>query len=423
MEKESFFEEVVKFRNTFKISQEDLAEEVGISQSMLSRFEQGENVRLSEGELEKLKYVINTYRKENSLNAMIDWIKVTVKENDPIEVCQKYLNMKFDYFQKTVGRHHYVARYEYSSITIYEPSKEVKYGCMIEMSGQGCRYFEKMLDEQGMTLIDWLRFISKHAENFPRIDLAVDDYIEYFSIPVLLDKIERGEYLTEFKSIVPKYEYGDRKNKYSKGLTIYFGKRTSKLHFCFYQKNFEISKKHGIPLEEIEVKNRYELRVCDDYAIDIVKQLVEWEEVLPVAMGLIKKKLVIVQRLKHKISSETLRATFKKGKIKIWKPWKQFMYDVDTIRIESKPIEDDYVRLLRREDYLKKQAMASVLLIKDIDEALGTNILENIIEEVRKKENSRNEHLLKVATTQLKDVILKNNGFLVNDIESDVEDD
>lgn len=423
MEKESFFEEVVKFRNTFKISQEDLAEEVGISQSMLSRFEQGENVRLSEDELEKLKYVINTYRKENSLNAMIDWIKVTVKENDPIEVCQKYLNMKFDYFQKTVGRHHYVARYEYSSITIYEPSKEVKYGCMIEMSGQGCRYFEKMLDEQGMTLIDWLRFISKHAENFPRIDLAVDDYIEYFSIPVLLDKIERGEYLTEFKSIVPKYEYGDRKNKYSKGLTIYFGKRTSKLHFCFYQKNFEISKKHGIPLEEIEVKNRYELRVCDDYAIDIVKQLVEWEEVLPVAMGLIKKKLVIVQRLKHKISPETLRATFKKGKIKIWKPWKQLMYDVDTIRIESKTIEDDYVRLSRREDYLKKQAMASVLLIKDIDEALGTNILENIIEEVRKKENSRNEHLLKVATTQLKDVILKNNGFLVNDIESDVEDD
>lgn len=423
MEKESFFEEVVKFRNTFKISQEDLAEEVGISQSMLSRFEQGENVRLSEDELEKLKYVINTYRKENSLNAMIDWIKVTVKENDPIEVCQKYLNMKFDYFQKTVGRHHYVARYEYSSITIYEPSKEVKYGCMIEMSGQGCRYFEKMLDEQGMTLIDWLRFISKHAENFPRIDLAVDDYIEYFSIPVLLDKIERGEYLTEFKSIVPKYEYGDRKNKYSKGLTIYFGKRTSKLYFCFYQKNFEISKKHGIPLEEIEVKNRYELRVCDDYAIDIVKQLVEWEEVLPVAMGLIKKKLVIVQRLKHKIFPETLRATFKKGKIKIWKPWKQFMYDVDTIRIESKPIEDDYVRLSRREDYLKKQAMASVLLIKDIDEALGTNILENIIEEVRKKENSRNEHLLKVATTQLKDVILKNNGFLVNDIESDVEDD
>lgn len=423
MEKESFFEEVVKFRNTFKISQEDLAKEVGISQSMLSRFEQGENVRLSEDELEKLKYVINTYRKENSLNAMIDWIKVTVKENDPIEVCQKYLNMKFDYFQKTVGRHHYVARYEYSSITIYEPSKDVKYGCMIEMSGQGCRYFEKMLDEQGMTLIDWLGFISKHAENFPRIDLAVDDYIEYFSIPVLLDKIERGEYLTEFKSIVPKYEYGDRKNKYSKGLTIYFGKRTSKLHFCFYQKNFEISKKHGIPLEEIEVKNRYELRVCDDYAIDIVKQLVEWEEVLPVAMGLIKKKLVIVQRLKHKISPETLRATFKKGKIKIWKPWKQLMYDVDTIRIESKAIEDDYVRLSRREDYLKKQAMASVLLIKDIDEALGTNILENIIEEVRKKENSRNEHLLKVATTQLKDVILKNNGFLVNDIESDVEDD
>ncbi len=423
MEKESFFEEVVKFRNTFKISQEDLAKEVGISQSMLSRFEQGENVRLSEDELEKLKYVINTYRKENSLNAMIDWIKVTVKENDPIEVCQKYLNMKFDYFQKTVGRHHYVARYEYSSITIYEPSKDVKYGCMIEMSGQGCRYFEKMLDEQGMTLIDWLGFISKHAENFPRIDLAVDDYIEYFSIPVLLDKIERGEYLTEFKSIVPKYEYGDRKNKYSKGLTIYFGKRTSKLHFCFYQKNFEISKKHGIPLEEIEVKNRYELRVCDDYAIDIVKQLVEWEEVLPVAMGLIKKKLVIVQRLKHKISPETLRATFKKGKIKIWKPWKQLMYDVDTIRIESKAIEDDYVRLSRREDYLKKQAMASVLLIKDIDEALGTNILENIIEEVRKKENSRNEHLLKVATTQLKDVILKNNGFLVTDIENYVEDD
>ena len=423
MEKESFFEEIVKFRNTFKISQEDLAKEVGISQSMLSRLEQGENVRLSEDELEKLKYVINTYRKENSLNAMIDWIKVTVKENDPIEVCQKYLNMKFDYFQKTVGRHHYVARYEYSSITIYEPSKDVKYGCMIEMSGQGCRYFEKMLDEQGMTLIDWLGFISKHAENFPRIDLAVDDYIEYFSIPVLLDKIERGEYLTEFKSIVPKYEYGDRKNKYSKGLTIYFGKRTSKLHFCFYQKNFEISKKHGIPLEEIEVKNRYELRVCDDYAIDIVKQLVEWEEVLPVAMGLIKKKLVIVQRLKHKISPETLRATFKKGKIKIWKPWKQLMYDVDTIRIESKAIEDDYVRLSRREDYLKKQAMASVLLIKDIDEALGTNILENIIEEVRKKENSRNEHLLKVATTQLKDVILKNNGFLVTDIENDVEDD
>ena len=423
MEEEKYYEEVLKFRNIFKISQEDLAREVGISQSMLSRYEQGENVRLSEDDLKKLKYVIDTYRKENSLNAIIDYIKFTVKEKNPIEVCEKYLNMNFEYFQKENGHRHYIARYEYSFISISEPKPDIKYGCLVEMSGQGCRYFEKMLAEQGMTLIDWLGFIRKHAENFPRIDLAVDDYIQYFSIPVLWDKIVRGEYLSEFKSIRPDFEFGDRKNKYSKGLTIYFGKTESKTHFCFYQKNYQLSKIHGIPLEEIEVKNRYEVRVSDEHAIEVVKQLVEFDEVLPVAMGVIKKKLVVVQRLKHKISVETLRATFKKGKIKVWKPWQQLMYDVDTIRIESKPIEDDYVRLARREQYLKNQAMASVLLMKDIDEALGTNILENIIDEVRKKENSRNEHLFKIATTELKDVILKNNGFLVSDIESDVEHD
>ena len=96
--------------------------------------------------------------------------------------------MNFEYFQKQNGHRHYIARYEYSFISISEPKPDIKYGCLVEMSGQGCRYFEKMLAEQGMTLIDWLGFIRKHAENFPRIDLAVDDYIEYFSIPVLWDK-------------------------------------------------------------------------------------------------------------------------------------------------------------------------------------------------------------------------------------------
>ena len=414
-----FVDEIIKFRNMFQISQEDFAKEIGISRIKLTRIEQRE-FTLDDDLVERIEYVIETYKKENSLYAMIDYIRVSVDSIDPQFVCERYLNMNFKFFQTEVGMYSYLARYEFGNIKIFEPKPLSGMGCMIEMSGQGCRYFERILEEQGMTLINWLSFIKPYATNFPRIDLAID-YIEYFSLEKLHEKVKRGEYLSDFKTVTPKFEYSDENRKNSDGLTLYFGKRESLCHFCFYQKNYEIAKRERIPLEEIEVKNRYEVRLTDEYANDIVEHLVGYDEVLPVAMGVIAKKLVVVQRLKKRLDRKTLRATYKKGKIKMWKPWKEMFFDVHEIRMKPKEMENDYMKLIRKENYLKKQAMASVVLMQDIDKALGTTVVDDIVKNIRENPNPRNERLFKVATTTLKDMIFNSGGFgYEQDKESEV---
>ena len=48
--------------------------------------------------------------------------------------------------------------------------------------------------------------------------------------------------------------------------TLYVGSFDSEVYFCIYEKDYEQLAKNDIPLEETEVKNRFEIRLKNKYA-------------------------------------------------------------------------------------------------------------------------------------------------------------
>ena len=51
------------------------------------------------------------------------------------------------------------------------------------------------------------------------------------------------------------------------GNTLYIGSLQSEVYFCIYEKDYEQYKKNDIPIEDAEVKNRFEIRLKNEMCI------------------------------------------------------------------------------------------------------------------------------------------------------------
>ena len=57
------------------------------------------------------------------------------------------------------------------------------------------------------------------------------------------------------------------------GNTLYIGSLQSEVYFCIYEKDYEQYKKNDIPIEDAEVKNRFEIRLKNERAYYAVRDL------------------------------------------------------------------------------------------------------------------------------------------------------
>ena len=401
-------EKLIAFRKKFDVTQSEIADELNTTQFNISYFEKGERDLTSE-QVKQLTSLMRQYEMSQTLDFKVDYLRLSFKTNDVQKIIEEVLGIQFEFFYETENRlYGYAFKYELGNIWVFNSAQGDERGVLIQMSGDGCREFEKFLQVQGR---DWVAFFNKamyYAHNVPRIDLAIDDYVEYFSIPLALKKIERGEISTRIKKIVPSYnlklidkEASEairlaeketyRMGSEKEGMSIYFGSRNSDMHLIFYQKNYELSRKLSIPLEDIEVKNRYELRFVDDYAKTIVNVLIANPNIGEVALGILADKVVMLDR---------------KGE-KIWRNWIQLMNGVEPLRLNMSQCESTYVKLRKKENYLRNYALNGLKLFKTIDSEIGSDYFKALQTEVDLVElNDKNKHLLKLATTELRDMLV-----------------
>lgn len=253
------------------------------------------------------------------LRACVDWLSVTFKNVQAVHQICDLIGVDFDNFHnaKTGGKG-YLRKIVFAGISIYYEGKE-NMGIHVEMTGQGCRHFEKY------SRYDWLHFFSLIMNtdiNITRLDLAIDDFHGYFTLKQITEKIRRKCVRSRFKDAIEikKTRLSDAKNR---GRTIYFGSASSMVQVRFYDKLLE-RQEAGKELEEgITFWQRTELQLRDDRAMAAMLLFVNMSaDTGKLASGILKNYISFL------IEDKTQK---NKSRWKVCKWWERFLGEVEKL--------------------------------------------------------------------------------------------
>lgn len=313
-----------------------------------------------------------------SLEGKVDYVKVTFKTQDYIDVIAKVLCLQNKPFlEEEKGGSGYDTKYTFQNINLFISKKREDMGCMIELKGQACRQYEWYFENEQKS--SWRDFFIRCFEyeraisqgegkfmNIPRLDIALDEkYNENgnFELGKLVDLWDSG--LVESRLTMKQIEDN---GQYGKAKTIYFGSRQSAYHFCFYQKDIEQAKKLGLDIDlihsSLKFKNRYEVRMCDDVALDFVrKSLNEKIDMARLAVWVINSKIKVFERLN--------------GDKVLNREWYSLLGEVDRIGFSTSPVETGFFDKQYR--WLNENVSGVTALIKKWESITGDNKLKKIL--------------------------------------------
>ena len=280
------------------ISRKAVAAVAGISREYLCRLETGK-LPVTDKTRKRLAAALKTLYPD-PLNLMIDYVRIRFPTMDARHIIEDVLRLKMKYMaQEDHGLYSYSSMYVLGDVVVMTSPKEEN-GVLLELKGKGCRQFEAYLDGQQRSWYEFFRQCLDEDAVFKRIDLAVNDRAGILDIPYLCDKCDRGECISVFRSFKA-YRTGGlahlrEENKESMGATLYIGSMQSDLYFCIYEKAYEQLVKKGIPVEDAEVKNRFEIRLKNDRAYFAVYDLVSNESPEDTAFGIINRYVRFVDR-------------------------------------------------------------------------------------------------------------------------------
>ena len=206
---------------------------------------------------------------ENSY--LIDWLSFTCKLGNPLEVIELVGLGSLDFSETERGRYGYDLGYTVDGlINVFYSAKRSDMGVHVEMTGQGVRKYETLMELQGATWAQVFEHLRSFA-TFSRIDLALDEYEGLVGFDDIIEKIEQGEHVgrcRSFKVISGRDSYGKHT-----GTTIYMGSNKSDIMLRVYEKNFERQQK-GYEVEA-PIWNRWELVLKHEKANDFVTRYLE----------------------------------------------------------------------------------------------------------------------------------------------------
>lgn len=365
------------------LTQNQIAKEIGISTRAYINFEQGRS-QFRKTTHERVKcYFKSRLTHESKMEVIIDYLRIRIPLHDLNIVFNEILKINSKAFvSDEVKRYGYVGRYSIDLIQVYQSVPNDNRGVLIEMSGQGCRQFEAFLHQQKRGWLDFLKDCYAFNANTTRIDIAVNDYKEALPLKRLLHKMERKEYKSKFKTC--SYHWGTQKNEITDklqaaGLSLYFGSMQSEFYMCFYQKNYEIAKKKHLKVQEIPVKNRYELRFSSDKADQAVKQLIDVENpvnICDLVFGYMSEYVTFLRPTKNK----------PRKKWEIYPAWSLFLGDVSILKFVTDPKELSFERT---KTWLQNQVMLTLKAFKIIDDTLETEEIEAMMAQANLGERHR----------------------------------
>lgn len=378
------------------ISQDTLAKRVGISREYLNKIERGVK-EPSEKLKQELDAAVGYDYNQAPLFLLVDYVRIRFKTMDVEYVVEKILKIKMKYMGKEdYGYYGYSAHYYIGDIVVLVSMDETK-GVLLELKGKGCRQFECYLEAQGRTWYDFFNVCISEKAVMKRLDLAINDRAGILNIPQLIEKCKSGECISVFKSFK---DYGSGElvskredNRKEMGKTLYIGSMKSKLYFCIYEKAYEQYIKFGTPVEENEIKNRFEIRLKDERAELAVQDLVEHKDGERTAFSIINQYLSFVDR--NPLHPE------RKQSWKVNRDWEYFIGENrDRLKLTTDP---QPYELRSTRNWMGHQVSASYKMLSEIDRINGTHFLEDTMKSA--KLNKKHKKIIEQATQKVEDVM------------------
>lgn len=272
-------------------------------------------------------------------------------------------------------------------------------GIHFEMSGTGCRKLAERLSERGMSVRDYLLFLSDYGVKFSRIDIAYDDYNKMLDFELLEQKMKQGLVITQMRSSKHLDGYtkieslGNEGNQ--KGVSLYFGNRASRAFIRFYDKKVEqLSKKKAVA-EDIESWQRYEVVLKKEKAEDFVEKYKTCED-----LGKLYKQIIggLVRFIDDTDSN--------KSRCETSKFWKDFLGDETPLKLATKQADSDLFSVL---EWFDKSVLNSLIVLLVVAESEGIDFIGELAGSKRqlniKQQNMINEFL--VSGDEYKQTIIK----------------
>ncbi len=389
-------------RKQFKLSQQELAQKLGVTKSFLSKLE-NDKKKPSKHLVKKIHDQFNLDGGILPMEAKIDFLRVRFKLNSPEEVIEKVLKMDSSVFgYREYGLNHYTETYFFSEIFIFSNPNDINMGVMIELRGQGCREYELILEERKETWNDFFWRLYQDDlfgrgilidTKITRIDIALDEMLSElypnYDLHELKLKYEQGLVDTTFRNFDYKGGFslkkGERRNK---GLSLYFGSRQSPFYLNFYEKDYELAKKEELSVKMVHqkygIKNRYEIRLANEKAYLFVEYLLSTGETIEwVARELIDTSLKVFDSDKQGI-----RTHYSQN-------WRMVIESMQELRLTMKGEKPNYEKALR---WLFNYLAPTLKKIWIMDQTFGTNELMSRIQQAELKEKDQ-EELAKLTTT------------------------
>lgn len=314
---------------------------------------------------------------KKDLNALIDWVQVTFKELSDMEIMEHIL--KFDKELMNYegrGRFRYTGKWTFSGIEILTPPADYpQMGYHLYMTGSACRSFEIYLRAQRRTWIEFFRECVRYGGCFTRLDIAIDDRKPYLSIAEIGEKINARECVSNFRNW--NFIDGGTITGHKTGCTVNLGARESKCSMVFYEKNYEQSRKTGLPLENFGAWNRYEVRLRKEQATNCVKKIIEKENICFIGLEIINYYI----RLVVKNETDQNRARWQ-----TWQPWEQLIDGMGKLKLSMSPAPRT---LEQKKHWIKNYVAPTLKMIQIADDNTGEEFLKNLMDETTLKNNQK----------------------------------
>lgn len=226
-----------------------------------------------------------------------------------------------------------------------------------------------------------------------RLDLAINDKTGILNIPNLTEKCRQEECISVFRSF-KSYRSGELVRKDEKecmGNTLYIGSLQSEVYFCIYEKDYEQFKKNNIPIEDADVKNRFEIRLKNERAYYAVRDLLVYDNPERTAFKIINRYIRFVDKDDTKPRSDW----------KLNEEWAWFIgSNREQLKLTTKPEPYSFQRTL---NWLSHQVAPTLKVAMKLDEINQTQIIKEILDNAKLTE--RHEKILRQQSVNDKEII------------------
>ena len=389
----SWVETFKKKRNDYGVSQNKLATAVGITREHLNRIENGKSL-VSQSLKEKLDKKLDIFNPDSPLEMLFDYVRIRFSTDDVVMIVQQILKINIEYMvHEDYAYYSYQDHYHFGDIMVLH-SVDLSKGTLLELKGKGCRQFENFLLAQHRSWYDFFEDCVKAGSVLKRLDLAINDKTGILDIPELARKCDEEECVSVFRSF-KNYKSGELKRRNEKqdmGHTLYIGSLKSDVYFCIYEKDYEQYVKNEIPLEEAEIKNRFEILLKKERAEKALDDLLTYRNPERTAFSIINRYLRFTDKETGKRRSD-------------WKTndsWAFFIgKNRGQLRLTTQPKPYDFNRTL---SWLRHQVAPTLKIATILDSVNETDVVEMMIQDACLTD--RHEKILQQQLYNSEDIIL-----------------